>query len=332
MVINKLFPIWHIIWLSLLKEDIRMRKVIVGTRESNLAVTQTNWVIEQLKNLQVPYEFDIKYISTKGDRNQKVSLTKVGGAGIFIQDIEDALLNKEIDFAVHSLKDLPAYLDEAFTIAAIPKREDHRDAYIGKNNRALDELPAGAVIGTSSARRAAQIKAKYPHLKTQWIRGAVDARIQQLQEGKYDGIILAVAGLKRLGITDVITEYLPAKDFTPAAGQGALAIECRNEDEDIIELLTKINDSDSEIAIKTEREFVNKLDDEDKAPIGAFAHMDNGEIVLYASVASIDGEHILTCTSKGDTIKAVADNAANKLIEDGAESMVEAAKEELDKA
>ncbi|MEI3605845.1 hydroxymethylbilane synthase [Pseudogracilibacillus sp. SE30717A] len=308
-----------------------MRKVIVGTRESTLAVTQTKQIIQKLKDLQVPYEFELKYISTKGDRNQKVSLSKVGGVGIFIQDIEDALRNKEIDFAVHSLKDLPAYLDDEFTIAAIPKREDHRDAYIGRNNIPLGELPEGAIIGTSSARRAAQIKAKYPYLKTQWIRGAVDARIQQLQDGKYDGIILAVAGLKRLGITDVITEYLPANDFTPAAGQGALAIECRNEDEDMIELLTKINDSDSEIAIKTEREFVNLLDDEDKAPIGAYAHLDNGEIVLYTSVASMDGEQILTCTSKGDTIKAVAEYAANKLIEEGAKSMVEAAKEELDK-
>lgn len=308
-----------------------MRKVIVGTRESNLAVTQTKWVINELKKLEVPYDFELKYISTKGDRNQQVSLSKVGGAGIFIQDIEAALHSKEIDFAVHSLKDLPAHLPDEFVIGAIPTREDHRDAYIGRANKKLADLKKGAIIGTSSARRAAQIKAKYPHLKTDWIRGAVDARIKQLEEGKYDGIILAVAGLKRLGITDVITEYLPADQFTPAAGQGALAIECRNDDAEMKELLTKINDSDSEIAIKTEREFVNRLDEEDKAPIGAYALVENSEIILYASVASIDGEKIITCTSKGDSIQAVAEYAANNLIEQGAKEMIQDAKEELNK-
>lgn len=308
-----------------------MRKVIVGTRESNLAVTQTKWVINELKKLEVPYDFELKYISTKGDRNQQVSLSKVGGAGIFIQDIEAALHSKEIDFAVHSLKDLPAHLPDEFVIGAIPTREDHRDAYIGRANKKLADLKKGAIIGTSSARRAAQIKAKYPHLKTDWIRGAVDARIKQLEEGKYDGIILAVAGLKRLGITDVITEYLPADQFTPAAGQGALAIECRNDDAEMKELLTKINDSDSEIAIKTEREFVNRLDEEDKAPIGAYALVENGDIILYTSVASIDGEKIITCTSKGDSIQAVAEYAANNLIEQGAKEMIQDAKEELNK-
>lgn len=308
-----------------------MRKVIVGTRESNLAVTQTKWVINELKKLEVPYDFELKYISTKGDRNQQVSLSKVGGTGIFIQDIEAALHSKEIDFAVHSLKDLPAHLPDEFVIGAIPTREDHRDAYIGRANKKLADLKKGAIIGTSSARRAAQIKAKYPHLKTEWIRGAVDARIKQLEEGKYDGIILAVAGLKRLGITDVITEYLPADQFTPAAGQGALAIECRNDDAEMKELLTKINDSDSEIAIKTEREFVNRLDEEDKAPIGAYALVENSEIILYASVASIDGEKIITCTSKGDSIQAVAEYAANNLIEQGAKEMIQVAKEELNK-
>lgn len=308
-----------------------MRKIIVGTRESNLAVTQTKWVIEELKKSGVSHEFELKYISTKGDRNQHVSLSKVGGAGIFIKDIEDALRKKEIDFAVHSLKDLPAHLSDGFVIGAIPKREDHRDAYIGREDKKIQDLAEGAVIGTSSARRAAQIKAQYPHLETRWIRGAVDARINQLEEGKYDGIILAVAGMKRLNITDRITEYLPANLFTPAAGQGALAIECRNNDAEIKELLGRINDSDAEIAIKTEREFVNRLDEDDKAPIGAYAHIENGKIILYASVASIDGEKVISSVSKGESISEVAEHAVNELIGQGARSMVEAAKEELDK-
>src|SRR5690625_368721 len=169
-----------------------MRKIVVGTRESKLAVTQTKWVIEQLKNKGVKNDFDIKYISTKGDRNQNVALSKVGGPGIFIDDIENLLAKNEIDFAVHSLKDLPVEISQQFTIAAIPSREDARDAFIGRNGRTLKELPENAVIGTSSARRAAQLKAVCPNVNTKWIRGAVDARLKQLDEGKYDGIILAV--------------------------------------------------------------------------------------------------------------------------------------------
>lgn len=306
-----------------------MRTIVIGTRESKLAVTQSKWVIHEFEKLDLPYTFTLKYISTKGDRNQHVSLSKVGGTGIFIQDIEDALRKKEIDVAVHSMKDLPATLNEEFVIGAFPKREDHRDAYIGRNKRHLADLPPGSVIGTSSARRAAQIKAKYPTLQTKWIRGAVDARINQLNEGKYDGIILAVAGLKRLGITDVITEYLDPKDFTPAAGQGALAIQCRDDDEETKKLLHHINDTDVKTAILTERAFVNQLDEEDKAPIGAYAHVENGEIILYTSVSSLDGKQLLTCTSRGDSIEEVATYAANKLIKDGAASMIKAAKVEL---
>src|SRR5690625_1430615 len=308
-----------------------MRNIIVGTRKSQLAVTQSKWVISELEKLNVPYTFELKFISTKGDRNQQVSLAKVGGAGIFIQDIEEALRNKEIDFAVHSLKDLPVHMPKDFVIAAIPKREDHRDAYIGRNKKHIANLQEGAVIGTSSARRAAQIKAKYPHLRTKWIRGAVDDRIKQLEAGKYDGIILAVAGLKRLGITDVITDYLPTDHFIPAAGQGALAIECRNDDIEMKKLLAKINDSDTELAIQTERELINRLDEDDQAPIGAYAHVEREEIVLHTSVASIDGEKVITCNAKGDSINQVVNEATNILVEQGAEAMIEEAKEGLNK-
>ncbi|HLR72549.1 MAG TPA: hydroxymethylbilane synthase [Pseudogracilibacillus sp.] len=307
-----------------------MRTIVIGTRESQLAVIQSKWIINELEKQDVPFNFELKYISTKGDRNQNVALSKVGGTGIFIQDIEEALFEKEIDFAVHSMKDLPAQIPEAFKIGAIPVREDHRDAFIGRG-KTLDELSQDAVIGTSSARRAAQLKAAYPHLQTKWIRGPVDARIKQLEEGKYDGIILAVAGLKRLGLTDVITQYLPAEKFTPAAGQGALAIECRSDDEEILQLLRKMNDSDVETAVWTERTFVNLLDQEDKAPIGAYAFVKNGEIILYTSVSSVDGEHILTYNSRGTSIQQVATEAANHLIGEGAEEIIKAAKLEIDK-
>lgn len=308
-----------------------MRKIVVGTRESKLAVTQTKWVIEQLKNKGVKNDFDIKYISTKGDRNQNVALSKVGGPGIFIDDIENLLAKNEIDFAVHSLKDLPVEISQQFTIAAIPSREDARDAFIGRNGRTLKELPENAVIGTSSARRAAQLKAVCPNVNTKWIRGAVDARLKQLDEGKYDGIILAVAGLKRLGIEHVISEYLPIEQFTPAVGQGALAIECRTDDKEVIEILQNINDVEDEKAVKTERAFIRILDKEDKAPIGACATVASDMITLFTSVASIDGEKVLTYKAQGKTIDEVVNDAVSHLRALGAEKLIEEAKMEIER-
>ena len=208
--------------------------VIVGTRESKLAVTQTKWVVRELEKKSLPASFSLHYISTEGDRKLDISLTEFTHSGMFINDLEEKLQTKEIDVAVHSLKDIPLQKNEAYPIVAIPTREDFRDAYIGKGDAPLDQLPDGAVIGTSSPRRKAQLQAKYPHLKTEWIRGPIDSRIKQMEEGAYDGIILAVAGLCRLGLTDVITSYLDPEEFTPAPGQGALAVQCRAEDEHII--------------------------------------------------------------------------------------------------
>lgn len=306
-----------------------MDTLIVGTRESKLAVTQTKWVIDLLKKSGVPNDFELTYISTKGDRKQNVSLAKVGGTGIFIEDIEGALLSKEIDFAVHSMKDLAPKLDDRFVIGAVPEREDHRDAFIGKDGMKLHDLPHGAVIGTSSARRAAQIKAIVPHVETRWIRGPVDARLRQLEEGKYDGIILAVAGLKRLDMEHVITEYLEADVFIPAVGQGALAIECRKEDEKTIQVLERINNPNVEMAVQTERSFVALLDEDDKAPIGAYASVEHHQITLYTSVASVDGATLLTYTAKGTTPNEVAKEAADHLLKNGAAKLVEEANQRL---
>lgn len=308
-----------------------MRKIIVGTRASNLAVTQTNWVIDQLKNVGVQHDIEIKTISTKGDRKTDVALSKVGGTGIFSDDIEAALANKDIDFAVHSLKDLPVEMKEEFTIAAFPKREDHRDAFIGGNEKRLEELPAGAVIGTSSARRAAQIKALNPDIKTAWIRGAVDQRLEQLENGKYDGIILAVAGLKRLGLEHVIAQYLPADHFVPAVGQGALAIQCRRDDTEVMTILQTINDEETEVATRTERLLIRQLDKEDQAPIGAYAEVVKGKITLYCSVASVDGNTVISAKSTGTSPQAVAKACAEQLIKKGALSLIEQAKLELTK-
>ena len=264
-----------------------MRKIIVGTRTSKLAMIQTHWVIDQLKKSGVEHEFEIKEFVTKGDKNLSVSIQDVGGSGIFTDELEESLLNHDIDFAVHSLKDIPAQLPEKLVISAIPVREDARDAYIARNHVKLADLPSGAVIGTSSPRRAAQILLKRPDVKTEWIRGPVDARLQQLEEGKYDAIILAVAGLKRLGVSeDVITEYLDTKDFVPAPGQGALAIECRQDDHELRALLQYINDEESEKCVTAERAFIDVIQEAEEAPVGLYAWIEDDKIHLRAQAIS----------------------------------------------
>src|SRR5699024_7150458 len=197
-----------------------MRKIVVGTRKSNLAVTQTNWVINELKKSGVQNEFEVRKISTKGDRILDVTLSKVGGKGLFVKEIERAMYNKEIDFAVHSMKDMPGVLPEGLVISAIPVREDHRDAFISKHNLKLAELPDGAIVGTSSLRRGSQILAARPDIEIKWIRGNIETRLRKLHEEDYDAIILAVSGIKRVQMDEtIITEYLEPEVCLPAVGQ-----------------------------------------------------------------------------------------------------------------
>src|SRR5690625_2497433 len=303
--------------------------VIVGARESKLAVTQTKWVVHELEKHALRAKFSLHYITTEGDRKLDISLTEFQQSGMFINELEEKLQAKEIDVAVHSLKDIPLQTDDAYPIVAIPMREDFRDAYIGKENVPLDQLRDGAIIGTSSPRRKAQLQATYPHLKTKWIRGPIDSRIKQMKEGAYDGIILAVAGLNRLGLTDVITTYLDPVSFTPAPGQGALAVQCRAEDEHIVRSLRSIHHEDTYKAVYAERHVILQLDEEDKAPIGAYATVSDGVISLYASVYSMDGKSVLTSEAQHHDPFEVAKLVADDLVKQGAHSIIGAAKEEL---
>lgn len=306
-----------------------MRKIILGTRTSKLALIQTNWVIDQLTKAGVKNEIEVRKFMTSGDKNLTVSLQALGGGGIFIEELELALLNKEIDFAVHSLKDLPAQLPEELVITSIPEREDPRDAYIGRNEIHLTDLPAGSVIGTSSGRRQAQILSIRDDIQTKWIRGPVDARIQQLEAGDYDAIILAVAGLKRLGISDaVITEYLDIETFVPAPGQGALAIECRKDDQDLRDILALINHEESAIAVTAERELVKLVEGSDEGPVGIYAFVENNEVVLHASLTNRHGNTMINETVRGTDPKAVASEMAEKLKK---QNIIELIQEELKK-
>lgn len=309
-----------------------MRKIIVGSRRSKLALTQTNWVIEQLKKAGAPYEFEIKEIVTKGDKILDVTLSKVGGKGLFVKEIEAALLNKEIDFAVHSMKDMPAILPPGLTIGAVPPREDARDVLISKNKQTLNELPAGSIIGTSSLRRSAQLLAMRNDIEIKWIRGNIDTRINKLNTEDYDAIILAAAGLKRMGWSDeVVTEYIDSTTCVPAVGQGALAIECREDDEELIQLLQSINCEKTNKAVQAERTFLHRMEGSCQVPIAGYAEWDEQDIRLTALVASPDGKTVYKETISGNDPVEIGNMAANRLIEKGAKQLIDKIVKELQK-
>ncbi|WAA13941.1 hydroxymethylbilane synthase [Fervidibacillus halotolerans] len=300
-----------------------MRKIIVGTRRSKLARTQTKWVIEKLKQIGAPFQFEIKEIVTKGDQILNVTLSKVGGKGLFVKEIEHALLNKEIDFAVHSMKDMPAILPEGLVIGAVPEREDPRDVLITKSGQSLDELPKGSVIGTSSLRRKAQLLVHRPDIHIKWIRGNIDTRLKKLKGNDYDGIILAAAGLKRLGLEEQNLDYLPLSRFIPAVGQGALAIECREDDLDLRKWLDRINCPDTNRAVRAERTFLGEMEGSCQIPIGGHAtRSESGELELTAFVASPDGQTIYKENVSGTDPESLGRQAASRLSERGAKELI----------
>ncbi|MDF0726740.1 hydroxymethylbilane synthase [Cytobacillus sp. S13-E01] len=310
-----------------------MRKIIVGSRKSKLALTQTNWVISKLKELGAHFEFEVKEIVTKGDQILDVTLSKVGGKGLFVKEIEQAMLGNEIDMAVHSMKDMPAVLPEHLMIGCVPKREDYRDVLISKDHIKFNDLPSGAVVGTSSLRRAAQLLAQRDDIEIKWIRGNIDTRLAKLQSEEYDAIILAAAGLVRMGWSqDVVTEYLDAQDCVPAVGQGALAIECRESDQELREVLSLLNDEITARAVAAERAFLHKMEGGCQIPIAGFAQIaENDEVVLAVLVGSPDGKTIYKEIVRGMDPVDVGNIAASKLTAMGAKDLIDKVKEELDK-
>ncbi|NMD70514.1 hydroxymethylbilane synthase [Bacillus sp. DNRA2] len=309
-----------------------MRKIIVGSRRSKLALTQTNWVIAQLKSLDPSFDFEVKEIVTKGDRILDVTLSKVGGKGLFVKEIEQAMLDKEIDMAVHSMKDMPAVLPEGLTIGCIPHREDHRDVLISKDNVPFNQLKQGAVIGTSSLRRSAQLLAKRPDLEIKWIRGNIDTRVEKLKNGEYDAIVLAAAGLKRLGwAEEVISDYIDADLCVPAVGQGALSIECRADDEDLLELFAKFTCKNTDRAVRAERAFLQKMEGGCQVPIAGYAYInEQDEVVLTGLVASPDGNTIIKEQTVGQNPEDIGVIVAERLIEKGGKDLIDQVKAELD--
>lgn len=302
-------------------------KVVIGTRGSKLALWQTNWVKERLEQAHPGIEVVVTVITTKGDRIQDVSLPKLGveGKGLFTQELEEAILAGRIDLAVHSLKDLPTELPAGLHIGAITEREDVRDALVARKGiQSFHDLPGGAVVGTSSLRRQAQILAVRPDLRLEPVRGNVDTRLRKLDEGQYDAIILAAAGLRRLGFADRITEYLPEDFMLPAVGQGALAIETRADDPRIHEIIRPLDHRETRLACQAERAFLKGLGGGCLVPIAALSKANGEELILSGLVARPDGTEVVRgqVTGRSDDAEGVGQRLADQLLRRGADRLL----------
>ena len=280
-------------------------KITVGSRGSNLALTQTNWVINELKKFHPNIDFEVKIIKTKGDLIQNVSLDKIGDKGLFVKEIEQQLLNKSIDIAVHSMKDMPSSLPEGLKFAGVPKREDIRDVLILKEGyKSLDDLPRGSKIGTGSKRRKYQLLKYRPDLEIVPIRGNIETRIRKIEQENLCGVILAAAGLKRAGLEDKITCYLDADIVIPAPAQGALGIEIRKGDSTIEDILSCIADKTSEIEVEAERGFLDGINGSCHIPIGAYCNVKGEDITLTGLYGDEEGNKVITKTIDGKSSQA----------------------------
>ncbi len=296
-------------------------KYVVGARGSQLSVAQTNWVISELKKVNPDSEYEIKTITTKGDTDSRPLFT-IDQKGIFEKEIDIAVAQKEVDFAVHSLKDVPSELDSNLILACIPKREVVNDVFISSDNSSLDNITAGAVIGTSSLRRAVQVSRRRPDVIVKPIRGNIETRIKKVSGDTFDGIVLAKAGITRLGVDVKYTE-LSVFDFSPSPGQGAIAIVAREDDSETISMLKKIEDPDSRLEIEAERALSDYVDSGCRFPVGAYAKSEGTQIRLDVSVFSVDGKDSLSVSVIGDknNPKALGKSAGEQLCEKGVQDL-----------
>ena len=300
------------------------QQITIGTRGSALALWQANWVKSELEREYPGIKVSLKVIKTKGDKILDVPLAKVGGKGLFVKEIEDALLSHDIDLAVHSMKDVPTELPDGLKVAIFPPREDPRDAFFSHSGKSLKEMPDGAIIGTSSLRRIAQLLNAFPHLKTRDLRGNVDTRLKKLERGEYDGIILAYAGVKRLGWADKVTELLDPIISLPAIAQGALGIETRIKDDFNNQRLAFFHDPKTALAVRAERALLRTLEGGCQVPIAAYATVDgNDQISITGLVAALDGRKIIKETACGEKPEELGESLARTLLKLGAGALLE---------
>jgi hydroxymethylbilane synthase len=308
---------------------------VIASRESRLAMWQAEHVKSSLQKLYPECEISILGMTTRGDQILDKTLSKIGGKGLFVKELELALEGGQAHLAVHSLKDVPMELPEGFALAAIMTREDPLDAFISNDYASLDELPAGAIVGTSSLRREAQIRANYPHLKIQPLRGNLDTRLGKLDRGEYAGIILAAAGLKRLGMSERIKSVMTSEKSLPAAGQGALGIEIRSDRTDVMAWLAPLNDPESALRVLAEREVSRRLGGSCEIPLAAYAQWDQvdtkKQLHLRSLVASTDGLQIIRAEGRADIKDAkqaveFGGKIADELLRQGAAQLIPALK------
>jgi hydroxymethylbilane synthase len=293
---------------------------VIASRESALAMWQAEHIRDRLRALYPQTEVSILGMTTQGDQILDVTLSKIGGKGLFVKELETALEDGRADLAVHSLKDVPMHLPEGFVLAAIGEREDPHDAFVSNQYSGLAELPAGSVVGTSSLRRESQLRARFPHLKIEPLRGNVQTRLRKLDEGQYAAIILAAAGLKRLGLGERIRGIISSEDSLPAVGQGALGIECRGDRADVIAALQPLQHPETAACVLAERAMSRKLAGSCQVPLGGFAEVQGGRLRMRGFVASPDGTRMLRAEDTGDINdpEALGNRIADALLAQGA--------------
>ncbi|MBZ0090741.1 MAG: hydroxymethylbilane synthase [Sulfuricellaceae bacterium] len=299
-------------------------RLTIATRESALALWQAHHIQRRLLALYPQIKVDILGMTTTGDQILDSPLSKIGGKGLFIKELEVALEEGRADLAVHSMKDVPMNLPEGFTLAVICDREDPRDAFVSTRYKQLNELPTGSVVGTSSLRRQCQLQARYPELKIESLRGNVQTRLRKLDEGQYDAIILAAAGLKRLGLGERITALIASEESLPAVGQGALGIECRAARTDVLALLAPLNSPESAACVTAERAMSRKLNGSCQVPLGGYAELRGGKLWMRGFVARTDGSTVLRAEAEGDLDAAeqLGESIAQLLLDQGAAAIL----------
>lgn len=296
----------------------------IATRKSPLALWQANFVKQQILTNHPNLTVELIPMVTKGDVLLDSPLSKIGGKGLFVKQLEQAILNNEADIAVHSIKDIPAAFPEGLTLATICKRDDVRDSFISNKYSNIDELPNGAIIGTSSLRRQCQLRAKYPHLQIKDLRGNVGTRLAKLDNQQYDAIILASAGLKRLALEDRIKQYIDTNLILPAVGQGAIGIETRSDDKQILEILSVLDDKHSRVCIEAERAMNKALQGGCQVPIACYSQLNNNILSLQGLVGRIDGSKIIKGTLEGSITEAekLGQELAKRLLDQGAKAIL----------
>lgn len=294
-------------------------KIVVGTRGSKLALVQTNWVVEELKKVNPGIEFEVKVIKTKGDLVTHLPLHKIGDKGLFTKEIEQQLLDKEIDLAVHSMKDMPSVLPDGLKFASVPRREDPRDVLVLKDGYStIEDLPIGAKIGTGSKRRTYQLLKYRPDLEIVPIRGNIDTRIRKIEDENLDGVVLAAAGLLRADLENRISYYLPTNIMVPAPAQGALALEIRENDSYMEEIISHIKDEATEIQVSAERGFLTGVNGSCHVPMGAYCEIDNDKLTLTGLYGNEDGTKLVIKSIEGKVSDAnrIGYDLANEVLEE----------------